>query len=53
LGSKSKSLGKNVRRASRREEMKRTDELDGFVEVNMREINEELRNFFEADDLTE
>ena len=53
LGSKSKSSGKKVRQAARREEMVRTEELDGFIEVNMRQINEELRDFWEADDLTE
>jgi len=53
LGSKSKSNGKNVRQAARREEMMDTEELEGFVEVNMRQINEELRGFWEADDLTE
>jgi len=53
LGSKSKSNGKNVRRAAKQEEMMRTEELDGLVEVNMRQINEELRGFWEADDLTE
>ena len=56
LGKKalSKSKGKKARREARREEMGRTDELDGEpLEVDMRKINDEMRAFWEADDLTE
>ena len=56
LGKKalSKSKGKKARRETRREEMARTDELDGEpMEVDMGKINDEMRTFWEADDLIE
>jgi len=56
LGKKglAKSKGKKTRREARREPMGRTDELDGEpLEVDMRKVNDEMRAFWEADDLTE
>jgi hypothetical protein len=54
LGQKSKSRGKKAKQAARRQEMERTDELDGeSLHVDMYKINEEMHSFWLDDDLTE
>ena len=57
LGNKQKSKGKQAKRAARREEMVRVDELDGeegeTLQVDMRKINDEMRAFWDDDSLTE
>jgi hypothetical protein len=51
LGNKSKSKGKNAKRSARQQELERTE--GESLAIDMRQINEEIRNFWGDDDATE
>jgi hypothetical protein len=55
LGKKAatKSQGKKAKRAGRKEEMERIDELEGNLEFDIRKVNDEMRAFWDDDDATE